>query len=113
MRYRCPVCFFDRLPYPPAHYHICPCCGTEFGNDDAEFSHQQQRELWVACGANWFFGKAPEHWNPWIQLLKAGFWSPSSSPLPKMELRLRSEATSEPVVVQNYTPSFELTPAAA
>jgi len=36
MNYRCPVCFFDELPYPPRDYHICPCCGTEFGNDDAE-----------------------------------------------------------------------------
>ena len=45
MNHRCPVCMFDRLPYPPADYHICPCCGTEFGNDDAEFSHDQLREL--------------------------------------------------------------------
>ena len=73
MRYRCPTCFFDNLPYPPADYHICPCCGTEFGNDDAEYSHEQLREMWVAGGANWFFGRPPEHWNPWVQLIQNGY----------------------------------------
>jgi hypothetical protein len=75
MNYRCPVCAYDHLTYPPADYHICPCCGTEFGNDDAEFSHDQLREMWVAGGAFWFFGKAPEGWNPWTQLAEAGFGS--------------------------------------
>ena len=41
MKYQCPVCFYDDLPYPPADYHICLCCGTEFGNDDKDFSHAQ------------------------------------------------------------------------
>jgi hypothetical protein len=72
MRYRCPVCMFPSLPYPPSDYHICPCCSTEFGNDDADLSHHQLREMWIASGANWFFGNAPEHWNPWIQLISAG-----------------------------------------
>jgi hypothetical protein len=71
MNYVCPVCFFTRLPYPPASYHICPCCGTEFGNDDAEYSHQQLREMWVAGGANWFFGRPAPGWNPWLQLIQA------------------------------------------
>lgn len=74
MKYRCPVCFYDQLPYPPAGYHVCPCCGTEFGNDDAEFSHQQLRDMWIAGGANWFFGKAPENWNPWYQLIENGYF---------------------------------------
>ena len=69
-KYRCPVCMFAEIPYPPKDYHICPCCGTEFGNDDAEFSHEQLRGMWVAGGAHWFFGRAPEGWNPWLQLLK-------------------------------------------
>ena len=73
MNYRCPVCFFDRLPYPPRDYHICPCCGTEFGNDDAEVSHRQLREAWTASGANWFFGEAPEGWSPWHQLAESGY----------------------------------------
>ena len=72
MRYSCPVCAFPRLPYPPTDYHICPCCGTEFGNDDAEFTHQQLREMWLAGGAYWFFGRPPERWNPWMQLIEGG-----------------------------------------
>ena len=72
MRYHCPVCMFPKLPYPPRDYHICPCCGTEFGNDDAEFSHDQLREMWIAAGPYWFFGRPPDHWNPWMQLIEGG-----------------------------------------
>ena len=68
----CPVCFYPNLPYPPRDYNICPCCGTEFGNDDALRSHEELRERWILAGANWFFGAEPEHWNPWIQLIRAG-----------------------------------------
>ena len=68
----CPVCLYPNLPYPPRDYHICPCCGTEFGNDDAEYSHDRLREMWIAGGANWFFGRAPDYWNPWIQLVEGG-----------------------------------------
>lgn len=93
MTYRCPVCFYDRLPYPPANYHICPCCGTEFGNDDAVYSHQQLREMWIAGGANWFFGRPPGSWNPWVQLLKAGSALASFVPRPFIDLRLRGQAT--------------------
>ncbi len=72
MKYQCPVCFYDGLPYPPIDYHICLCCGTEFGNDDEEFSNAQLREMWVASGAQWFFRTPPVAWNPWVQLLQAG-----------------------------------------
>jgi hypothetical protein len=72
MNYRCPVCFFDELPYPPRDYHICPCCGTEFGNDDAEVSDSRLREIWITQGAKWFFGKPPEGWSPWHQLAESG-----------------------------------------
>jgi hypothetical protein len=95
MRYRCPVCFFDKLPYPPVDYHICPCCGTEFGNDDAEFSHNQLREMWIAGGANWFFGHAPEHWNPWAQLI----WNGYEFAVPfQFRLHIR-----EPIGVEQFT----------
>ncbi len=60
---------FGGLPYPPADYHICPCCATEFGNDDAEFSHEQLREMWIGAGMQWFFGSPPPEWKPWAQLL--------------------------------------------
>jgi len=73
MRYTCPVCGYPRLPYPPRDYHICPCCSTEFGNDDAEFSHIQLREMWIAGDARWFFGNPPPYWNPWLQLIDAGY----------------------------------------
>jgi hypothetical protein len=73
MKYRCPVCGLAALPYPPSDYHICPCCSTEFGSDDAEFTHEQLREMWIAGGASWFFGQVPDQWNPWIQLILAGF----------------------------------------
>ena len=72
MKYQCPVCFYDGLPYPPADYHICLCCGTEFGNDDADFSPAQLREMWIESGARWFFREPPAEWNPWVQLVKAG-----------------------------------------
>lgn len=72
MRYTCPVCGYQRLPYPPRDYHICLCCGTEFGNDDAELSHGQLTELWVAAGAPWFYRNPPAFWNPYLQLINAG-----------------------------------------
>ena len=84
MRYRCPVCMFAELPYPPMDYHICPCCGTEFGNDDEHFNHGQLREMWVAGGARWFFGRALEGWNPWLQLIKGGY----KESLPRIEARI-------------------------
>ena len=74
----CPVCLYPELPYPPRDYHICPCCSTEFGNDDARFSVEQLREMWIAGGARWFFGRPPDHWNPWLQLYAADLanWGP-------------------------------------
>jgi hypothetical protein len=72
MRYRCPVCLFPDLQYPPYDYHICPCCGTEFGNDDQEFNHLQLRDLWVSNGAAWFYGQPAADWNPYMQLVVGG-----------------------------------------
>src|SRR5271167_5023970 len=68
MNFRCPVCFFDRMPYPPKDYHICPCCGTEFGNDDVEFSYDELRNNWIGAGGHWFFGQPPDNWSAWAQL---------------------------------------------
>jgi hypothetical protein len=72
MPYLCPVCFFDQMPYPPRDYDICPCCGTEFGNDDVEYSLEELRNAWVADGAQWFYGQPPADWNPWLQLIDGG-----------------------------------------
>lgn len=97
MKFTCPVCFYEKLPYPPRDYHICPCCGTEFGSDDAEFSHDQLREMWIAGGANWFFGRPPDKWNPWLQLLKygSGMFMPSFG----IEIRMTVNATAKPEVI--------------
>ena len=69
----CPVCWFSPLPYPPRDYHICPCCGTEFGNDDAVFTWDELRQRWIAGGEQWFFGPPPQNWNPQAQLLSVGY----------------------------------------
>src|ERR1700676_2960496 len=72
MNFSCPVCFYDRLPYPPRDYHICPCCGTEFENDDASVSHEELLHRWIREGAKWFDGTPPQAWDPWSQLIKGG-----------------------------------------
>jgi hypothetical protein len=69
MRYTCPVCAFKDLEAPPRNYEICPCCGTEFGNDDEARTHAQLRTLWIHNGARWFFREPPPNWNPWYQLI--------------------------------------------
>jgi hypothetical protein len=95
MRYRCPVCLYDRLAYPAADYHICPCCGTEFGNDDAEFSHSQLREMWVGTGAHWFFGNPPLHWNPYVQLIEGG----GGAAVPRVHVHVEFDAVQEPATI--------------
>lgn len=103
MRHTCPVCLFSKLPYPPRDYHICPCCGTEFGNDDAEFSYEHLREMWLAGGANWFFGRAPEGWNPWLQLLEAGL----GAYVPRFVVGMRFQADANvDREIRNLTPDF-------
>jgi hypothetical protein len=65
----CPVCGF-RLMYPATDHRICPCCGTEFGYDDAGRSHEELREVWVENGARWWspVDPTPPGWNPREQL---------------------------------------------
>jgi hypothetical protein len=62
---------YAELPYPPNNYHICPCCGTEFGNDDAFNTHEELRRAWADADGPWFFGDPPPLWNPWKQLTDA------------------------------------------
>jgi len=71
--FSCPVCLFSEMPYPPQDYHICPCCGTEFGNDDTDCTYDGLRDQWIFAGAPWFFGNAPANWSPWAQLLAGSF----------------------------------------
>lgn len=73
MNYTCPVCGFPQLPDPPKNYEICPCCGTEFGLDDAEVTHTYLRHEWLHNRAPFFdIEIKPADWNPMRQLSKAG-----------------------------------------
>jgi len=93
MTFRCPVCMYGELPYPPSDYHICPCCGTEFGNDDAELTHAELRDQWIEHGARWFFGDPPTGWNAKQQLYGAGIgWGPSRAVTDKISSGPKSEA---------------------
>jgi hypothetical protein len=94
---------FSGLPYPPLDYHICPCCGTEFGNDDEDFSHSQLREMWLGSGANWFFGNPPAGWNWVLQLYEAGLFAVNVSGI---EAEIQAEATeTDPAILRKG--SFE------
>jgi hypothetical protein len=96
---------FASLPYPASDYHICPCCSTEFGNDDTDLSHEQLREMWIANGATWFFGQSPEHWNPWMQLIEAGLLGAYAPPY--FAFRFGTHAIIEPARIRNFAPEFE------
>lgn len=74
MKFLCPVCGYDQLSRPPKNYHICPCCGTEFGHDDLEASHETLRREWIGRGMGWFSCRAlpSAGWSPMAQLLKVG-----------------------------------------
>lgn len=69
--YPCPVCGFQ-MDYPAKDYHICPCCGNEFGYNDFSRSHAELRKDWIEAGMPWFSdsNNQPEGWNPTEQLKK-------------------------------------------
>ena len=78
--YICPVCGYDGLEEPAYDVHgyssfeICPCCGVEFGYDDATRSHEDLRAEWLANGARWWSKRdKPIGWSPQKQLRDAGF----------------------------------------
>src|ERR1700678_4028583 len=58
--FTCPVCGFTGLTEAPydehgcASFEICPSCGTEFGYDDANRSHEDLRKAWLAAGKTWW-----------------------------------------------------------
>ncbi len=76
----CPVCGFRGLAEPPrdqygcASFEICPCCGTEFGYDDATRSAASLRDSWLAAGGPWRSKSVapPPGWTPERQLKEAG-----------------------------------------
>lgn len=53
--FTCPVCFYDKMSYPPKDYSICMRCGTEFGNDDEFKSHEELRQDWEDAGKPFFY----------------------------------------------------------
>lgn len=70
MRYQCPVCGYDQLTHPPEDYTICPCCMTEFGNDDLDYTIEELRAQWVNNGLQWHSRVVarPRDWDPIRQL---------------------------------------------
>ena len=76
----CPVCGFRGLSEPAydehggASFEICPCCGTEFGYDDAGRSHYELRLRWIAAGSPWSDRdiSPPADWNALRQMQEAG-----------------------------------------
>lgn len=51
--FECPVCWL-RLPFRAANHEICFRCGTQFGEDDDEVSHEELRQRWIRAGCPWF-----------------------------------------------------------
>ena len=66
MKYKCPVCGYDKLKNPiydkegNGIYEICVCCGFEFGCDDfpnKEEAYKNWRESWKKMVVNGFQNK--------------------------------------------------------
>ena len=68
------------MDYPAADWHICPCCGVEFNNDDAFTTHAELRMDWMANGAPWFSSATPKPggWDYRKQLEDAGLELPNA-----------------------------------
>jgi hypothetical protein len=69
MIYLCPICGYG-MQDAPRDYNICPCCGTEFGNDDAVATHAELRAAWLRDGLRWWSPTEarPEDWDPFMQV---------------------------------------------
>lgn len=64
------------MPYPAEEGNICPCCGTEFGYDDAlGVTFRTLRDQWVANETPWFspIDQPPPLWNGVVQLILADY----------------------------------------
>lgn len=62
----CPVCF-----YAGSYelWDICECCGTEFGFDDWNTTHDELRRRWIEGGCVWWSSTTPPpDWDPHAQL---------------------------------------------
>jgi rubredoxin len=79
--YTCPVCGYPRLLEPAydlgtvsPSFNICPCCGCEFGYDDATpWAKESFLKNWVKRGSPWFHPELkPSDWNVREQLQSIG-----------------------------------------
>lgn len=78
--YVCPVCGWPELDEPAydqygsSSFDICPCCGTQFGYQDARRTHADLRAEWIAGGMPWSSRAVPEPdgWESSSQLRAAG-----------------------------------------
>jgi len=74
--YECRVCGCYSEDFPWGEdgrsptYHICPCCGVQFGKEDISLeSIKKYRDEWITKGGIWFVkNKKPDGWNMEIQM---------------------------------------------
>lgn len=73
VKYFCPVCGYS-MDDPAQDYNICACCGTEFGYDDSNETHEELRKIWLEDGARWWSDarNPPDGWDFLQQLREAG-----------------------------------------
>ncbi|BDI33390.1 hypothetical protein CCAX7_54410 [Capsulimonas corticalis] len=72
-KFECPVCYYHGMLEPPVNEAICFCCGTQFGFDDYEQTHDELRHAWIMRGAPWFaeWDGPPRGWSARTQLKQA------------------------------------------
>jgi hypothetical protein len=78
--FTCSFCGFPDLDQPPfdetgaPSFEICPCCGGEFGyNDASQEAEKEYRRKWIQNGAQWFDSSLkPTDWKLRNQLLNIG-----------------------------------------
>ncbi len=80
-KYQCPVCGYPDLKDPPydpitnaSSFDICPCCGCEYGyNDATPWAKRNHLLKWLKRGAPWFMPELrPANWDVKTKLRRAG-----------------------------------------
>jgi hypothetical protein len=75
--YICPICGYPGLKEPAwgndgksPTFEICPCCGCEFGYEDARPEGAKEfRKRWIATGGKWHDPTLkPKNWDMKQQL---------------------------------------------
>jgi len=121
-RYVCPVCGFDELTEPPwrgesSSLEICPCCGIQFGYQDAaggdeagrERIHAEWRRRWLTDGTPWHgVQPPPTGWDAVTQLRRM-----SGPPASRREALLRELCVDLGFCDTGLTPDDLVNPSAA